>query len=340
MTHAETGLLRGEPKRGARRLYERLAGRLIGPPISHRIQEVLGHMGVQPQHASVDSSLETSGHLPISFALVGVQKAATSTIAFYLLRHRHVARGERKERHFFDKDFLDWDDPDYSGYHSPRRTDRQKIAGDYTPAYLFWPHALERMHRYNPEMKLIASFRDPIERAFSQWQMDYARHAGFPQFAQAIAQDTFETVPADVPEGWQPGDLRKRALVTRGLYGAQLERAFDVYPDRDKWLLLDFIDVVSDRDRLLDTLTEFLDIGTFQDPPAPQAKNASPDVDARPPMAEDINRLAERFATDLPLFEKLSGIDTSRWATSRIIAGTLDPGELADKLGRKAGLLK
>jgi len=57
-------------------------------------------------------------------------------------------------------------------------------------------------------------------------------------------------------------------------------------------------------------------------------------------MAEDITRLAERFATDLPLFEKLSGIDTSRWATSRIIAGTLDPGELADKLGRKAGLLK
>jgi hypothetical protein len=51
-------------------------------------------------------------------------------------------------------------------------------------------------------------------------------------------------------------------------------------------------------------------------------------------------RLAERFSTDLPLFEKLSGIDTSRWATSRILAGTLDPAELAEKLGRKAGLLK
>ena len=301
-------------------------------------------MGVQPQQtATDDASADLSGlseTLPISFALVGVQKAATSTIAFYLLRHRHVSRGERKERHFFDKDFLDWENPDYSAYTSPRRTPRQKIAGDYTPAYLFWPGALRRMHAYNPDMKLIASFRDPIERAFSQWQMDYARHDGFPQFAQAIAQDTFATVPDRVPEGWQPGDLRKRALATRGLYGAQLERAFEVYPDRSRWLLLDFIDVVTDRDTLLDRLTDFLDIGKFVDPPGPQAKNASPDVDARPPMAEDMIKLAERFAPDLPLFEKLSGIDTSRWATSRILAGSLDPAELAEKLGKKAGLIK
>ena len=299
-------------------------------------------MGVQPQH---DGHRRRVGRalgltLPISFALVGVQKAATSTIAFYLLRHRHVARGERKERHFFDKDFLDWENPDYSATpprvapparRSPATTPRPTSSGR---------GALQRMHRYNPDMKLIASFRDPIERAFSQWQMDYARHEGFPQFAQAIAQDTFETVPDRVPEGWQPGDLRKRALATRGLYGAQLERAFEVYPDRSRWLLLDFIDVVTDRDTLLDRLTDFLDIGKFVDPPAPQAKNASPDVDARPPMAEDMLRLAERFAPDLPLFEKLSGIDTSRWATSRILAGTLDPAELAEKLGKKAGLIK
>jgi hypothetical protein len=303
-----------------------------------RTQEVLGHMSVQPHRATADPATDgpdtDRGTLPITFALVGVQKAATSTIAFYLLRHRHVARGERKERHFFDKDFLDWENPDYSAYHSPRRTERQKIAGDYTPAYLFWPGALQRMHAYDPDMKLIASFRDPIERAFSQWQMDYARHEGFPQFAQAIAQDTFDAVPDRVPEGWQPGDLRKRALVARGLYGSQLERAFEIYPDRSRWLLLDFVDVVTDRDTLLDTLTDFLEIGKFVDPPAPQAKNASPDVDARPPMADDVLRLAERFAPDLPLFEKLSGIDTSRWATSRILAGTLDPAELAEKLAK------
>jgi hypothetical protein len=196
------------------------------------------------------------------------------------------------------------------------------------------------MHRYNPDMRLIASFRDPIERAFSQWQMDYARTKRFPQFAQAIVEDTFETVPDRIPDDWRPGELRRRALVTRGLYGAQLERAFETYPDRNQWLLLDFVDVVTDRDTLLAKLIDFLGLAPFVDPPGPQAKNASPAVDAKPPTADDMMRMAERFAPDLPLFEKLSGIDTGRWATSRILAGTLDPAELAEKLGRKAGLLK
>ena len=234
-------------------------------------------MGVQPQHTATDDAPQSSrATLPITFALVGVQKAATSTIAFYLLRHRHVLAVSARSGTSSTRTSSTGTNPDYSGYTSPRRTPRQKIAGDYTPAYLFWPGALQRMHRYNPDMKLIASFRDPIERAFSQWQMDYARHEGFPQFAQAIAQDTFETVPDRVPEGWQPGDLRKRALATRGLYGAQLERAFEVYPDRSRWLLLDFIDVVTDRDTLLDRLTDFLDIGKFATRPHRRPRTPAP----------------------------------------------------------------
>ena len=58
------------------------------------------------------------------------------TIAFYLLRHRHVSRGPRKERHFFDKEFLDWENPDYSAYVSPRRTPQQR-----------WPHPPRTLRR-------------------------------------------------------------------------------------------------------------------------------------------------------------------------------------------------
>jgi hypothetical protein len=294
-------------------------------------------MGARVQ---ADPAGQAGDTIPVTFALVGVQKAATSTIAFYLLRHRQVSRGEKKERHFFDKDFLDWENPDYSHYHAPRRTPGQRITGDYTPAYLFWPQALQRMHRYSPDMRLIASFRDPIERAFSQWQMDFARHKNFPQFADAIREDTFETIPDRIPDGWRPVHLRTRSLVARGFYGAQLERAFEIYPDRSRWLLLDFLDVVSDREGLLTRLTGFLGLSPFIEAPPSQVKNVSPVVEARPPTADDMLRLAERFSPDLPLFEKLSGIDTARWATSRILAGTLDPAELSEKLGKKAGLIK
>jgi hypothetical protein len=64
--------------------------------------------------------------------------------------------------------------PGLSGHWAPGRSDRQRIAIDATPSYVFWPHAMERMRAYRPDMRLIASLRDPIERAFSHW----ARYLG------------------------------------------------------------------------------------------------------------------------------------------------------------------
>ena len=42
-------------------------------------------------------------------------------------------------------------DPDYSTYRRPAKRRRPgALAGDATPAYLFWPHAMERMRAYRP----------------------------------------------------------------------------------------------------------------------------------------------------------------------------------------------
>src|SRR5215203_4509645 len=130
--------------------------------------------------------MTTTDLLPVSFAIVGVQKAATSTLHTMLVRHRHIARGDAKELHFFDDERLDWSAPDYRRYAVRRTHPGQRIAGDATPSYIWWPGALGRMHRYNPDMRLIASFRDPIERAFSQWSMERHRQPSYPGFSESI----------------------------------------------------------------------------------------------------------------------------------------------------------
>ena len=40
--------------------------------------------------------------------------------------------------------------------------------GEATAACLFDPRSPERVHAFDPEMKLIALLRDPIERAYSR----------------------------------------------------------------------------------------------------------------------------------------------------------------------------
>ncbi len=288
--------------------------------------------------------------LPVSIILGGVQKGASGTLHALLVRHRHVARHGVKERHFFDDDSLDWSAPDYSAYGTVPREDQAGLARraiDSTPSYFFWPGAMERIAAYDahlaatggPEVQLVLCFRDPIERAFSQWTMltdklDAKRE--YPGFGELIRMRT----PGvhEVPEGWSKRDARQYSVVSRGLYGAQLRRALEHLP-RERMLLMRFDDVVADPAAALDAMTDFLGLHRFGREIDPRPRNSHERrLDAAPPTGEDLRLLADTYADDLHVFTRLSGLDTSGWATSRILADELDPAELADRLARKAGL--
>ena len=175
--------------------------------------------------------------LPVSVVVAGVQKGATSTLHGLLVRHRAIARHGLKERHFFDDDKRDWSSPDYSEYGTvPGGPATRAI--DSTPSYFFWPGAMERIAAYDrhlaaeggPSVRLLLSFRDPIERAFSQWTMVTDKAAGvreYPSFGELIRMRT----PGldEVPAGWSKRDARQFSVVARGLYGSHLHA--DTYAD-------------------------------------------------------------------------------------------------------------
>ena len=281
---------------------------------------------------------EQADVLPISFAIVGVQKAATSTLHSMLVRHRHIARGDAKELHFFDDERLDWSAPDYSHYGVRRTTRGQRVAGDATPSYIWWPHALDRMHRYNPDMRLVASFRDPIERAFSQWSMERKRQPSYPSFGRSIELFGDLSLMHGLPAGKTSREMRRTAMVVRGLYGAQLRRGLSVF-DRAQWQLIPFRRFVADPRSVLDDLATFLELGAWNTYPRLRENPTPRDHVGAPPTAEDMSRLTEVYADDLYEFARLSGFDVADWPTMQIAAGTLSPAELAAELARKVGLV-
>ena len=293
-------------------------------------------------------SREVLGRIPITASIVGVQKGATSTMHTMLTRHRLVAptyandpkRAERrwhfagKELHFFDDEEQDWSAPDFRHYYGTKIARQQKIAVDATPSYIFWPDALERMRAFNPEMKLIASFRDPIERAFSQWSMGRKQRNAYPEFSQAIEEYDDVSMLDRVPPGAGRWTVHRKSMVIRGLYGAQLERGL-VHFDRSQWLLLNFSAWIKDYTEALDELTDFLGIHRFRKYPSLRL-NPTPEAHVgTPPSEADVTRLAERYADDLALFEKLSGFDVSGWPTRRIAVGEMTAAELAGKFAAK-----
>ena len=274
--------------------------------------------------------------MPYNFSIVGVQKSGTSTLAGTLREHPLVCRPPRKEAHFFNNEAYDWDHPDYeSDYTAPRRASIHRLVGDSTPIYLFWPRALERMRDYRPDMALIAIFRDPVERLFSHWTMLRTRDEGAPDWPAFIRGFDSPVLPTALPEGIDRRRFKHQSGFPRGLYGQQLERGLALFA-REQWLLLEFRSMLDDFDSAVRAATDHLGLPRFSATPPLRNRYAGADrVNGTAPSAGDVARLAARYAEDLALFERLSGIDTSTWPTRRVLDASLDPEELAVRLASR-----
>jgi hypothetical protein len=239
----------------------------------------------------------------------GVQKAGTTSLFGYLSEHPQMAPPSVKETHFFDDEAQNWSKPDYPRLESLFSEDIGiRIGFDVTPIYLFWPPSLERIKRYNPGIKLVFIFRDPIERAWSQWRMETDRHWEHLPFHLAIRQGRWRLKGVNQTDpAW-----RVHSYVERGFYARQLRRLFALFP-QENVLLLRSLDLLSDHQGTLDAIARFLSIQPFP-PLTPRMDRLGRkcENELRP---EDVAYLREIFYDDTVEFSKLSGLSVSDWPT-------------------------
>ena len=166
------------------------------------------------------------------------------------------------------------------------------------------------------------------------------RHPDWPDWPGFLTEFRPTSLPTTVPTDVKPMRYKHMSGIARGYYGAQLGAGFSVFP-REQWLLLEFRPDA----RVLQPLGRPRDrpprVAALRGPTrhCATAMPAPPLVTGTAPTAEDLSSLASLYAADLAVFDRLSGLDTSQWPTTRILAGTLDPGELAAKLATKVAPL-
>lgn len=251
-----------------------------------------------------------SAERKVEFLVAGVQKGGTSALFEYLRAMPGLQLPDVKEAHFFDDEQgVDWRHPDYDAYHRLFRDDGRRW-GEATPIYLYWPRSLERIAAYNPAMRLILLFRDPVERAWSHWKMEISKRKETRDFQWCIREGR-ERVRTGDPAA--PGHHRVFSYVERGFYGMQVARLLTLFP-REQCLFLRSEDL---RDRPADTLTA---ICSFLDQPPPAAVaakivHAAREGDYRSALEPaDIELLSELYSVDLSQFSDLTGIDARRWS--------------------------
>lgn len=195
----------------------------------------------------------------VNFVICGTQKGGTSALDSYLREHPEICMADKKEVHFFDNEsFYANGKPDYSIYHSffsPKPS--HKLVGEATPIYMYWHDAPWRMWEYNPNMKLIVVLRNPIDRAYSHWNMERSRNAESLPFWDAIQNEQQRCREA------LPYQHRVFSYVDRGYYLEQLRRLWH-YFSKDKVLVLKNDYLKNQPNEALKEVCSFLGIDNFE----------------------------------------------------------------------------
>ena len=165
------------------------------------------------------------------FLVLGAQKAGTTALYAYLRWHPGITGPSWKEVSFFDRHW--WRGEGWYRGQFPLRSGGQ-IVGEASPSYLFHPLAPERARTLVPDARLIALVRNPVDRAYSQYQHAVALGREPLSFEDALGAEDERTrgevdrLVAD-PRAFS-GAWWDHTYVARGRYAEQLERWLRVFP--------------------------------------------------------------------------------------------------------------
>src|SRR5260370_1636308 len=194
----------------------------------------------------------------LNFVIGGVQKGGTSTLDAIFRHHPRIAMARIKETHFFDDESHNWASPDYAKLHAYLETHDTRLRGEATPITLYWRPAIRRIHDYNPEIKILLLLRNPIARAFSHWQHEYARGREFLPFGAAIRSGRARVAVSSQIEGVN----RRFSYVERGVYAEHLLYLAKYLPWNNMHCAI-AEDFFQDRSPALRRIAAFLQIDEF-----------------------------------------------------------------------------
>jgi Sulfotransferase domain len=183
------------------------------------------------------------------FMIVGAQKAGTTALYEYLSQHPQIQPTKEKELHYFNcdaryKNGIEF----YRSFFQP--VVESKLAFDASPGYLHNPEAPGRIYAHNPDVKIIILLRDPVERAYSAWNMyrkmylrnrnwffdDWVSFCGASGFTILRRQDDhifnflqYAIDEIDLQDTNKPSTLLESPILSHGHYHDQIERYLSLF---------------------------------------------------------------------------------------------------------------
>ena len=267
------------------------ANRLVPGPVRRIVRLGVGSYG----------RLTADHRVLPSFLLCGGPRCGTTMLARVLSAHPAVLTAvPRRPVHYFDTGYDRG--PRWYRAHFPTQRAADRIAWrlgvppvtfESNPDYLYHPHAVARIARDLPEVRVIVLVRDPVDRAYSHHAQQVAR--GFEperDLRRALALEPmrlrgeYERMVAD--PGYRSLAHQHYGYRARGDYARYLARMATYLP-RERILVLETGDLLGHPESVYDRVLEFLGLPHLGypplDPPRPDPPSARVDARVRQEMA-------------------------------------------------------
>lgn len=215
-------------------------------------------------------------HILPDFYIIGVQKSGTSALYDYLIQHPCIYPSRTKEIRYFGKYYkngINWYKINF-----PLKIQKSFVknflrkpfvTGEATERYIDHPLVPERIKKVTPNAKFIVLLRNPVERAYSHWNMlknsvkDKERNS----FEEAIKleekrnEGKYEKLQND--PNYYDDDYFRYSYLKRGIYVEKLKRWMNVFP-RKQFLIIKSEDFFNDPSKYYKNVLSFLNLPSVE----------------------------------------------------------------------------
>lgn len=227
------------------------------------------------------------------FFVVGVVRSGTTSLYYYLDQHPCVMKSAYDELGFFDSNF----DLGWNWYKSLFPTIMQKkkiekrngkfLTFDDTPFYVYNSTVVKRIKRDFPDAKIIVIFRNPIDRAYSNYFLGVNGGKEKRKFDDLIEEEMILINRRNKQVLFD--ETLSETYLGRGLYAEQLKVWFSEFP-KDSVKIIKSEEFAENTQDIMKDLFQFLDLPEYK-----ISNIEKKNVTKYPPMKKETREKLEEF---------------------------------------------
>jgi len=211
------------------------------------------------------AGITASSRVLPDFIIIGTVRSGSTSLYYNICEHPSVLSADYDEIGFFDSNFhlgIEWYRsmfPTKKEMENVKKETGFAITGEDTPFYFWKKEAAERIYDMNQNSKILSIFRNPVDRAYSNYNISVIAKTENLTFEDAIDEE----IDFLSKHSFRESVDRRRSYLAKGIYEEQIKIWMEIF-SKKQIHLLSTEDMSDNPQNTLQGIFKFLDIPQYE----------------------------------------------------------------------------